>query len=229
MQEEKLSHVFEYSVTRAAKTAGLPQLREPSVAFDDGDWVWEWREYQHNEDVAADVRLRVSPIEVPSQLRTVVSGLAWTVDPKYRYLSKVCYQSREDMNLANSWQQLSDDFIPRLGYRLEKAWDASRVAADEIWHLLVGARDTNSLVQNYASRRASLATGVIEEQPAKHGKKWTREDEAKLRNLVQENTPISLIAHELGRSEGAIYQHENKIKGTLRSNSESPYNRRKKG
>lgn len=65
--------------------------------------------------------------------------------------------------------------------------------------------------------------------PPNSGKQWTPADEAKLRKLAKGNTPTGLIAHELGRSEGAVYQHASEMDVSLKPTNQSPYNRQKKG
>ena len=56
------------------------------------------------------------------------------------------------------------------------------------------------------------------------GKKWTPKDDATLGKLAKQNTPTGLIAHELGRSKGAVYQHASAIDVTLKPTNQSPYN-----
>ena len=60
--------------------------------------------------------------------------------------------------------------------------------------------------------------------PRNSGKKWTPKDDATLRKLAKQNTPTGLIAHELGRSESAVYQHASEIDVTLKPVNQSPYN-----
>ena len=62
--------------------------------------------------------------------------------------------------------------------------------------------------------------------PENHGKSWTPDDEEKLRDLASRNTPTGLIAHELGRTEGAVYSHASDIGVSLKPVNQSPYNRR---
>lgn len=64
--------------------------------------------------------------------------------------------------------------------------------------------------------------------PPNNGKPWTEADNKKLAKLVKGNTPTGLIAHELGRTEGAIYAHASEIDLSLKPVNQSPYNRQKK-
>ncbi len=63
--------------------------------------------------------------------------------------------------------------------------------------------------------------------PPNQGKEWTPADDRKLRELARGNTPTGLIAWELGRSEGAIYDHASEIGVSLKPTNQSPYNRRR--
>lgn len=65
--------------------------------------------------------------------------------------------------------------------------------------------------------------------PTNQGKVWTPADDAKLRKLAKHNTPTGLIAHELGRSEGAVYSHASELDVSLKPVNQSPYNRQHKG
>lgn len=60
------------------------------------------------------------------------------------------------------------------------------------------------------------------------GKKWTKNDLDKLKELAKGNTPTGLIAYKLGRTESSIYSIANKNKISLKPTNKSPYNRRKK-
>ena len=64
--------------------------------------------------------------------------------------------------------------------------------------------------------------------PENHGKSWTPNDEAKLRDLASRNTPTGLIAYRLGRTESAVYSHASDIRISLKPVNQSPYNRRDK-
>lgn len=60
------------------------------------------------------------------------------------------------------------------------------------------------------------------------GKKWTKNDLDKLKELAKGNTPTGLIAYKLGRTESSIYSIANKNKISLKPTNQPPYNRRKK-
>ena len=64
--------------------------------------------------------------------------------------------------------------------------------------------------------------------PPNNGKPWTPADNAKLDKLIKQNTPTGLIAHELGRSESAVYTHVSETGRSLKPVNQSPYNRRRK-
>jgi len=65
-------------------------------------------------------------------------------------------------------------------------------------------------------------------KPPNHGKPWTDEQIAKLKELVAQNTPTRVIAHKLGRTEKAIYAKVNEQDISLKPTNQSPYNRRKR-
>lgn len=64
--------------------------------------------------------------------------------------------------------------------------------------------------------------------PKNNGKAWTQADNTKLDKLIKQNTPTGLIAHDLGRSEGAVYSHASETNRSLKPVNQSPYNRQKK-
>ena len=64
--------------------------------------------------------------------------------------------------------------------------------------------------------------------PENSGKKWTTQDVNTLKKLVNGNTPTGLIAHDLGRTENAIYQKASDLNISVKPVNQSPYNRRKK-
>lgn len=64
--------------------------------------------------------------------------------------------------------------------------------------------------------------------PKNSGKEWTPADDRKLDKLANGNTPTGLIAHELGRSESAVYSRASEIDVSLKPVNQSPYNRQKK-
>jgi hypothetical protein len=63
--------------------------------------------------------------------------------------------------------------------------------------------------------------------PPNNGKPWKPADDAKLDKLIKQNTPTGLIAHELGRTEGAVYSHASETDRSLKPVNQSPYNRQK--
>lgn len=65
-------------------------------------------------------------------------------------------------------------------------------------------------------------------QPKNSGKKWTAQDEATLRKLINGNTPTPLIAYKLGRTESAIYQKALDLNLSTKPVNKSPYNRKNK-
>jgi len=65
-------------------------------------------------------------------------------------------------------------------------------------------------------------------KPANSGKPWTPKDDTKLDRLIGQNIPTGLIAHELGRSEQAIYSHVSETNRSLKPTNQSPYNRQAK-
>ena len=69
---------------------------------------------------------------------------------------------------------------------------------------------------------------MAKKKPVNSGKPWTAADIEKLEKLAKGNTPTGLIAHDLGRSESAVYSKAADEKITLKPVNQSPYNRQKK-
>lgn len=63
-------------------------------------------------------------------------------------------------------------------------------------------------------------------RPPNDGKRWTPQDDARLRQLARENTPTRVIALKMGRTEDAIRSHASEIGQSLKPTNQSPYNRR---
>lgn len=64
--------------------------------------------------------------------------------------------------------------------------------------------------------------------PKNDGKGWTKSDVSQLQKLAKGNTPTGLVAHKLGRSEGAVRSKASEENISLKPTNQSPYNRRKK-
>jgi len=64
--------------------------------------------------------------------------------------------------------------------------------------------------------------------PSNNNKPWTSADIKELKQLVKGNTPTGLIANELGRTVGAIYNKTSEIDLSLHPTNQSPYNRQEK-
>lgn len=65
-------------------------------------------------------------------------------------------------------------------------------------------------------------------RPANDGKRWTPQDDTRLRQLARENTPTRVIALKMGRTADAIRSHASEIGQSLKPTNQSPYNRRRK-
>lgn len=65
-------------------------------------------------------------------------------------------------------------------------------------------------------------------KPSNSGKKWTRQEINKLRELTKGNTPTRVIGIKLKRSESAIYNKAGEQGISLNPPNQSPYNRKKK-
>jgi hypothetical protein len=65
-------------------------------------------------------------------------------------------------------------------------------------------------------------------EPKNHGKPWTPQDIAHLRELVNQNTPTRVIGLKMDRTEDAIYGKASELGVSLKPTNQSPYNRRKK-
>ncbi|MBM3295367.1 MAG: hypothetical protein FJY82_12725 [Candidatus Aminicenantes bacterium] len=64
-------------------------------------------------------------------------------------------------------------------------------------------------------------------KPARDNEPWTPADLRKLKTLVKGNTPTRLIARELGRTAGAVYQKASHEGISLKPTNQSPYGRRR--
>lgn len=64
--------------------------------------------------------------------------------------------------------------------------------------------------------------------PKNSGKPWTPAQNSTLKKLAKQNTPTGLIAHELQRTEGAVYNHASDLDVSLKPVNQSPYNRQTK-
>ena len=62
--------------------------------------------------------------------------------------------------------------------------------------------------------------------PKNSGNAWSKNDVATLKKRAKGNTPTGLIAHELGRSEAAVYSKASDEGVSLKPTNQSPYNRR---
>jgi hypothetical protein len=67
----------------------------------------------------------------------------------------------------------------------------------------------------------------MSKSPENHRKPWTQNDEQRLRDLANQNTPTGVIALKLGRSEDAVRAKANKEDISLKPTNQSPYNRKK--
>ena len=66
----------------------------------------------------------------------------------------------------------------------------------------------------------------MSKKPANHGKSWTAEDIAKIKDLAGKNTPTGIIGLKLGRTEKSIYGKANENKISLHPTNKSPYDRK---
>ena len=60
-----------------------------------------------------------------------------------------------------------------------------------------------------------------------HGKHWTPQDVAQLKQLAKENTPTRVIGLKMGRTEDAVRAKAGDNNVSLKPTNQSPYNRRK--
>lgn len=68
----------------------------------------------------------------------------------------------------------------------------------------------------------------MSKEPKNNGKKWTLDDEKKLKQLAQENTPTRVMALKLERTPGAVENKAQDMGVSLKPVNQSPYNRPKK-
>jgi hypothetical protein len=66
------------------------------------------------------------------------------------------------------------------------------------------------------------------EANSNHGKQWTSEDVAKLKQLAAGNTPTRVMALKLNRTAPAVQTKAHELKVSLKPTNQSPYNRTKK-
>jgi hypothetical protein len=62
--------------------------------------------------------------------------------------------------------------------------------------------------------------------PKNNGKKWTKEDADKLKQLAKGNTPTDLMAYELKRSESSVRSKASDLNVSLHPTNKSPYDRK---
>lgn len=58
------------------------------------------------------------------------------------------------------------------------------------------------------------------------GRKWTKAEQSRLRELAKANTPTRVIGLKLGRSENAVRSRASELGVSLKPTNQSPYNRR---
>lgn len=63
--------------------------------------------------------------------------------------------------------------------------------------------------------------------PENHGKAWTSQQEAQLKQLAKENTPTRVMGLKLGRTEDSVRGKASDLGVSLKPTNQSPYNRRK--
>ncbi len=65
-------------------------------------------------------------------------------------------------------------------------------------------------------------------KPARHREGWTEKEVRRLEKLADGNKPTRLIARELGRTTGAVYQKASEEGISLKPTNQTPYGPRKK-
>ena len=65
------------------------------------------------------------------------------------------------------------------------------------------------------------------QKPSNHQKPWTLEQEERLEQLADGNTPTRVIALKLDRTEDAVRSKASEFDLSLKPTNQSPYNRRK--
>lgn len=65
-------------------------------------------------------------------------------------------------------------------------------------------------------------------QPPNHRKEWTKQDIAKLKTEVKQNTPTRVLGLHLGRTPDAVQAKASDLGISLKPTNQSPYNRRPK-
>jgi len=63
--------------------------------------------------------------------------------------------------------------------------------------------------------------------PENHGKEWTPQQNAQLKQLASGNTPTRVIGLKMGRTEDSIRGQASELGVSLKPTNQSPYNRRK--
>lgn len=68
----------------------------------------------------------------------------------------------------------------------------------------------------------------MSKNPNNHGKTWSSNDDQRLRQLADQNTPTRVMGLKLGRTEDAVRTHASDLGVSLKPTNQSPYNRRSK-
>ena len=136
-------------INRAAKNAGLPELREGRGAFDGDSWVWAWFETDEPRKVNASARevlVRVHPDALEKGIEIEVSAVAWLLEKRQiadkrnyftRYVeiravgrNKNELESQIKEHLYSAWEGVYE--IAKSLPTLEKRRDATQHKMDEI-------------------------------------------------------------------------------------------------
>ncbi len=67
---------------------------------------------------------------------------------------------------------------------------------------------------------------MVKETPSSHWNEWTLQDVRRLEKVANQDTPTGLIAHELGRTEDAVFSKASEEGVSLKPANQSPYNHR---
>jgi hypothetical protein len=65
-------------------------------------------------------------------------------------------------------------------------------------------------------------------EPEHHNEPWTKNVDAKLRDLARDNTPTRVIGLKLGRTPAAVQGRASEIGQSLKPVNQAPYGTRKK-
>jgi hypothetical protein len=169
---------------------------------------------------------------LPPSLRISPTGNGWARRLQGLTQHEAIVQIAEDLNGSVRTGQVADILL-RAGL--------SNAEPRNLYRYVLHFFTTSGKFEKAGKGRYRLATSRTEEdsdigsldkvhwdEDEDHDKPWTSADDRKLDDLIRQNTPTGLIAHELGRTEDAVRSHASDTGRSLKPVNQSPYNRQQK-